>query len=202
MAKRKIDFDNLPSNNQTDDDEDIRPVLRGKVSSRKPRSGFASDVRDIFSALFEDVVLPNVRTIIGDFVTSLIEMMLWGDRGGGSGWGEPGGRQDYTRYSGRTRGVRRASPSRRTPTRAVRPTRSHVVEDIFFEDRQDAEIVLADMLDRVETYGWVSVGDLYALCGISTSHHDEQYGWYSLSRVRITRTRDGYIINLPRPAFR
>jgi hypothetical protein len=206
MAKRKINLEELPAGTSSDPDEpfDERPIaLTGDVRVKQPKTGFASDVRNIANALFADVVMPNVRTIIGDFVVSAIEMILWPERTSRGRDDEP---RDYTRYSGRSRERGRSVSSlgraRRPGHRVGEVSRVPVVKDIYFEYKQDADVVLNEMLSRIDDYGWVSVGDLYALSGISGTHNDEQYGWFRLDRARIQASADGYILDLPRPAFR
>ena len=44
-----------------------------------------------------------------------------------------------------------------------------------------------------------SVADLYGLVGIDSEYTDNKYGWTNLSSASIKATRDGYILDLPRP---
>jgi hypothetical protein len=192
--RRKVDIDNLPGNNIEGDGR----IISGKVRTKKPKSGFASDVRDILNTLYSEVISPNVRTIIGDAVTTAIEMILWGEPSSRD-YGRRGTPRDYTRYS---RSPARRGRMHRAGTRAGRVARIPELQDIYYDHKEDADLVLVELLERVNEYGWVSVGDLYALSGISATHNDEQYGWFDLSRIRVIHTPDGYMLNLPRPAHR
>ena len=55
------------------------------------------------------------------------------------------------------------------------------------------------MNDVIETYGMVSVMDLYDLVGISGQYTDNNYGWKNLRNAEPIRTRDGeYMLKLPK----
>ena len=55
------------------------------------------------------------------------------------------------------------------------------------------------MIEMIDTYDEVSVGSLYQLVGITPDFTDDKYGWTNLSTASVSRNRDGYYINLPRP---
>ena len=44
----------------------------------------------------------------------------------------------------------------------------------------------------------VSVMDLYDLVGITGQYTDNKYGWTNLRNAEPVRTRDGYMLKLPR----
>ena len=62
----------------------------------------------------------------------------------------------------------------------------------------EARDVLARMDELIDTYGMVSVADLYDLVGISGNYTDNKYGWTNIKSARIVRVRDGYRIEMPR----
>jgi hypothetical protein len=72
-------------------------------------------------------------------------------------------------------------------------------ENVVFETRKDAEDILSSADDICRTYGWVTVSDLYDLCGLIGSFKDHLIGWSDLSTVSIMRTKYGYQINFPKP---
>ena len=55
------------------------------------------------------------------------------------------------------------------------------------------------MDELIETYGMVSVADLYDLVGITCNYTDNKYGWTSVRNAEPVRTRDGYVLKLSRP---
>ena len=67
-----------------------------------------------------------------------------------------------------------------------------------FDTRKEAEEVLDRMDDLIDTYGVVSVADLYDLVGISGNYTDNKYGWTNLRNADVQRVRDGYLLKLPK----
>ena len=79
----------------------------------------------------------------------------------------------------------------------------HVLEgynydDIILDTRREAEEVLDRMQDLIDSYGMVSVADLYDLVGINGSYTDNKYGWTHLRSTDVQRVRDGYLLKLPK----
>ena len=54
---------------------------------------------------------------------------------------------------------------------------------------------LDDLLNR---YPSVSIADLNELVGITGRYTDNKYGWTDISQAYIERTRDGYILRMPK----
>ena len=71
-------------------------------------------------------------------------------------------------------------------------------DDIIFDNRGEAEDVLARMDELVATYGLVRVADLYDLVGITGNFTDNRYGWTDIRSAKIVIVSDGYMIKLPR----
>lgn len=76
---------------------------------------------------------------------------------------------------------------------------SNVFDNILFESRDHAEDARKQLLDWVDTYGFVSVGDLYEMCDVAVSDAIYKYGWTNLRNVKTIRVSNGYIIDLPKP---
>ena len=153
------------------------------------------EVRDISSTLFEEVILPAAKNILTDFVSSAVEMLLYGG-------GESRGPSRTTRGGHRRRNYNK-SYDRRSPSRRSRAkvNRGHEVSDLYFDDRADAEIILGMMYERLQDYGVVTVGDLYSMVGKTSNHNHEQIGWVTLDRSNIRHTVDGFIIDLLEPEY-
>ena len=72
-------------------------------------------------------------------------------------------------------------------------------DDIVFETRGDADLVLDQLESAINTYGIASVADLYDLAGITCrSYTANKYGWSDIRSAKVVRIRDGYILELPR----
>ena len=75
---------------------------------------------------------------------------------------------------------------------------SYSYDDIILSTRGEAEDVLTRMDELMDKYGLVRVADLYDLVGITGNYTDNKYGWTNIRNAKITRLRDGYMIEMPR----
>jgi hypothetical protein len=193
MARRKIDLERLPSNNQMTSNR--KAIIKGGVKTR-PIGGVANKVRDIGNSLFEEIILPSLKSSVIDFFGEGIRMVI-------------NGRPDYRRtrrpdhqsYNNMYRQRRRPAQDRRRSSRK-RPQQSEAVyEDIYFDRRDDAELVLGRMMELIAEYSWATIGDLYSTVGITSNYTHERYGWDNLQGVRVIYTTEGYVIDLPEPEY-
>lgn len=74
----------------------------------------------------------------------------------------------------------------------------HRFDNVVFETRGDAESVIDQLEDILDTYGFVTVADLYELSGMTYKHGDNHYGWTNLKTVRVLQVRNGWVLDLPR----
>ena len=76
-----------------------------------------------------------------------------------------------------------------------------------FPTRQDAEKILALLVETASTYGYVTVADYYERIMVPIRYKDRQYGWsrYDLdkatvaSRIKYGSRESEYYIDLPKP---
>jgi hypothetical protein len=191
----KVDLNNLPSNNISDGfnkPKDDPPFeVEGKVTAKKrKRPGLAQDIYDIGYSLFERVLLPAVKNIVEDFVTSGIRMMLHGEDSI-----KPASRVGGTNYNKIYNSREPQKLSYRSRERALD------MDDFYFERRRDAELVLAGLLEAVAKYQWASVATLHSLVGRSSSPLMDRYGWDDLRTVTVRHSQHGFYINLPEPHY-
>lgn len=177
----------------------VDKVVTGTAKTRK-KSGaqkFAGaflpeDVTSVKSYILRDVVVPGIKNAIADVVS----IMLFGETGrlGGRKTGA-GSKVSYNRYYDDRRDDRRDYGRPRAPG-------GFEYDDIVFETRADAELVLDQLEAVINKYGVASVGDLYDLAGITPPHGytSNKYGWTDIRSAKVARTRDGYILELPRAA--
>lgn len=173
----------------------VDKVISGTVTTRrKPLSKkfaevfFSSDMNDVKSYIFYDVIVPGIKDAISDAVN----IILYGDTRRGSGKGNSN--QTFVSYSG----FSSSKNKQRNNTRQTRSRTNTDIQDIIFESRGEAEEVLGNLVDFIVDYGVASVADLYDLVGITGPFTDNKYGWTDLSMASVVRVRDGYLINLPR----
>lgn len=146
--------------------------------------------------ILRDVLVPALKSLISDAVTSGIEMILYGETGGRKSRGRDRERStiNYSSFSRRDRDEDRRE--RRRPTYRGK----FDLDEIYFRDHTDAEDVLEELSDRCEEYGEVSVADFFELAGIEgVTHAHYKWGWTDLKRARNTHTRHGWAIMLPEP---
>ena len=72
-------------------------------------------------------------------------------------------------------------------------------ETNVLKTRSDAETVLRRALEILETYNYVSIADFADLCGVDANYKMANRGWSDLNGARVTRVRDGYVVELPEP---
>lgn len=174
-------------------------VVTGAVIQRK--KGFWKNLKEIgFNGMFRTLMdtagdILEFVGMIGDGID-----MLRGERPRGRGtgnrprYGEP--RSPYVSYN-RVQDDRQRQDTRREMSRTGRAR--HDFDEVEFEDRNEAELVLFNLNDSIRDYGHATVADFYQFSGIRTSHVDYEWGWTSLDGVRPVRIRGGgFIIDLPR----
>ena len=194
MARRKFDLNSLPSNNQDPVDKDISVVTTGRIKTRKG-GGLANEIRAIGNSLFETTLLPSLKSIVVDFLNTGVSMLILG-RNTGSQHGV--GR--HTSYNKRYK-TRQKPWQNRQPRQNIQQT-EEVFEDIFFDERDDAELVLGRLMELIHEYGRATMGDLYNMCGLSPNYIHEDWGWNNLNNCRVQYTMNGYVIDLPDPDYR
>lgn len=166
--------------------------------------------RDVFDDVIDKAIIPGIKGMLWDAGERAL------DRWFGNGTGTT-----PTRAAARTmvRNVAHvaynnfSAPGNVQPT-VVRPTdpRPQVAmtrrgqamfdfEELEFETRQDASVILDLMYDRLQNYGSVSVAEFYAWADVRGNFTDNNYGWRDLSGTGPTRNpRTGkFILNLPDP---
>ena len=188
--------------NKTEDKKKVEKVINGtarvkkKSELRKFADNFVSeDVDNVKSYLVKDVIIPSAIDLIEDIVVGGIRTLLRGDAGRRDSRdrrssGSPS-YINYTRYSDR-RDDRNSRNDNRTRS-------GYGYNDVIVDSRADAEAVIEQMDGIVDTYGMVSVADLYDLVGMSSNYTDNNYGWTNIRNAEPVRLRDGgWMIRMPR----
>lgn len=180
-----------------EDSKKIKPVVNGNVSVKKKsmtskvKNSLQEDIPKVRNYILTDVIIPYMKKIISDSVRNGIDMILYGEVKKDNKPGSSISRVSYEKmYS-----------SSANPYKERRIGNDvYDLDDIVFNTRQDAELVLTQMEDIIDNYHIVSVADLYDLVGVSCPNHCcNNYGWITLNSARVVRVRDGYILDLPRP---
>lgn len=187
----------------------IKPVLDKKPKKRKKGLmerlvvGFLGPdgLPGIGSYLNEEIIVPSIKNIIVEAVTSGINMAVFGDHAKPSVSNR--NRTTYrpeTNYASRTSKYTstRPEPSRKRPD-MIRSIK-YGVDEYPIESRMDANNVLTMLRGYADTYDYVSVAEYYELLGVEPTHTDHNFGWSfdTVAKAVVTPLRGGgYIINLP-----
>lgn len=170
--------------------KEIKPIAKAKTKKKNKLvdTFISEDAQNIKSYVLMDVLVPAIKKAVSDIVTDGISMLLYGDTSHGGRRSSNSSHVNYTRYSSDRRDDRGSS---------YRNTRySH--DDVILETRGEAEEVLDRMCELIDTYGVVSVADMYDLVGITCNYTDNKYGWTNLRNAEPVRVRDGYMLRLPK----
>lgn len=151
----------------------------------------AEDFSSVKNYIVSDILLPAAKKLVTDVVKDGIDTLIYGspsyrDRGSNTfrapyvSYGKVSDRRDDRSYYQRTRN-------------------GYNYDDVVLKDRGDAEVVLRQLDELMETYKVVRVADLYDLVGIQHNYTDNNYGWTNIRNASIERLRDGsYMIKMPR----
>lgn len=175
--------------------KDISPVVTNATKKRKKRgiqkflgAFFTENPSDIRNSILTDVIVPGIKKAIDDAIHTILYP---GTKGRSSS--SPASKISYRSYYD----YKEPSPySDRAPVRTVMD-----YDDVIFESRGDAELVLAAMEDIIRTYSVVSIAQFYELAKIpeEASWTNNRYGWKDISSARVMAIgRDEYIIRFPK----
>lgn len=219
---KKTKIEELPSNsrssrvapirdsNEIEDTEIVesprrRPVRHARVIQRKKTfiqsiaEAFVGDGENNVGAyILRDVLVPALKSLITDAVTSGVEMLVYGETTGRRSRSRDRDKTviNYGSFSRRDRDDDRRD--RRRPMASYKGRFD--LDEIYFKDHTDAEEVLDELCDRLEEYEEVSVADYFELAGIDgVTHAHYKWGWNNLKKAFCTHTRHGWAIVLPEP---
>lgn len=196
MEEFKSNSHKSKEENKEQPEKKVEKVISGKART-KEKSGLAKaadvfiseDVTNVKSYILMDVLIPAIKKGLYDIVTNGLDMILYGETGHSEK------RSTASKVSYRSYYDQKNRRDDR-PANHSRSGRSN--SDVIFESRGEAEAVLARMDELVDTYGLVSVADLYDLSGVTSEYTDNKYGWTDVRNASIARVRDGYVIKMPR----
>lgn len=178
-------------------DKQIQKVTKGpaKVKTNEARKladiFISEDITNVKNYIFMDVIVPAVKKAIYDVVTNGIDMFLYGGNGKGKSNSTTSKVSYRNYYERKDNGGYRGSEN--TASRNALD-----YEDIVFDNRGEAEAAKQQMMDLIERYGMVTVGDLYEMANRTPPYTAQKYGWMDVRGAETQRVRDGYILKLPR----
>ena len=181
----------------------VERVTTGEVTRRKPNVGkrlsnifVQGDANSATTFVLHEVLVPAARDIVAEAFAQWFDRLLFGEsRTSMRRTNRPNGHVSYNRMSSRMSGPDRAD--RRDLSNTGRS--SHNFDEIVLETRNEADEVLDNLYSLINTYDEATVADLYELVGISGQYTDSKWGWTELRGAGVTRVRNGYLLDLPRP---
>lgn len=167
----------------------VEQVTKAKIKKKNSIAKAASsiiseDANNVKSYILMDILIPAFKKAISDIVTNGIDMILYGEEGHSKK-----SKTSYISYD-------RFSSDKKE--QKYRVNKSYSMDDIILDSRGEASEVLTRMDELIDTYGFVTIADLYDLIGVSCNYTDNKYGWTSLRTAEIVRIRDGYRLKLPK----
>lgn len=170
-------------------DGEVKKKKRSEVSKFRDAI-IAEDAANVKTHLLVDVLIPSVKKVISDVVRDGIDMLLYGESGSKRDRFGTADKISYRDYSSR---------ALRDDRYQIRTYGRYSYDDIIIETRGEAEEVLSRMDELIDTYGFVTVADLYDLVGLTGNYTDNKYGWTSIRNAEAVRVRgEGYVLKLPR----
>lgn len=200
----------LEGNSKKDEAErELKSVVSGKVEKKKVparkrlrESLGLEETRTVGDYLVWDVLIPALKDMVADTVKKGIDVFLFGGstRSSYGGSGRP--HVSYEGYYARNSRERDRERLERGKYR-YNPRPAEDFAEFVFEDKRDADMVLNELCEQIDVFGWAKVSDFYDLVGETERNYTMQgYGWEALGSARPVRVRDGWIIDLPRPISR
>lgn len=161
--------------------------LKKKSEIQKIAETFvAEDLNKVKNAVLMDVIVPAVKKVISDIVTNGIDMLLYGEV-----------KHNKTTTTSKI-GYNSMYNSQNQANSARVARSSYIYNDIILSSRGEAEEVLNQMNEIIGTYGVVSVADLCEIVGVTGEFTDNKYGWSDIRDAYVERSKDGYMLKLPR----
>lgn len=190
MSEFRSDSYKTKNENNLVREKKIEKVVNGSVKSKK-RSGIqkladifiSEDIDDVKSYIFEEVIVPAAKDVILDAVKALLGAS-------GKSKGTTSSKISYRKYYDKENNRDYYTGGNKT---------RYDYDEIILDNRGEAEDVLLRMDELISMYGIVSVADFYDLVGVSGDYTDNKYGWTNLRSASVIRTREGYMIKLPKP---
>lgn len=193
------DIERFPSNSLTKQEKqktkDVQPVVKkGSAKVKKPSWGerfadamLAMDFKEAFLGTIRDILVPAAQDAFVDAVDGAANRLVYGD--------------DVKRRRGKHGEIEYNSiyAKRHKERDDGRPKPRNFIRDIEFDSRSDALEVLANLKDLLDEYQVVSVMDVYSSSGLKTDPTQDKWGWYDLDDAEVIRTREGWVLNLPKP---
>lgn len=146
----------------------------------------------------EQILIPTAKQMLSDGLTTGINMAIYGEdvKTNTTRYSRPG----YINYNKVGSGVvNRMTHSQ--PNNVVHPKLNNQIEEFLFATRNEAQMVLEELMRNAEMYTVATVADYYELIGQPSHFTYNNYGW-SFEQLRgtaLTNRGGYYALLLPNP---
>jgi hypothetical protein len=211
----EIDFE--PNNryniveNKKKDEKPERRAVKTVAKGRRKKKSVIKRLTDNFEdmekvslkeKIIDDALVPGIKELLSDMVGGLLatisdtvedalDITLWGEKRGKKGkkGKKNGTKVSYSSYYD--------DKNDRKSSKKVKKKLD--IDEVWFETRKKAQEALDELLEMIEDYDNATVADLYSAAEEEYDSTDEAWGWKDLSAAYVTRGREGFMINLPKP---
>lgn len=203
MANVDISREGLGINEENSEERPTPEVIANPiVKKQSPMSKFivtflGGQPKDVAKSILIDVVIPATKDMFYDTFNEGLRRILYPGDPSANRRAVGNRRYDYGKHY--VSSPNRDRPTDRGRTQAIVRYGEYDFSNIIFRTHKEAEDVLDKMSALIERYNLVSVSDLYSMCGVDHDYTSNNYGWYSIARASIQNTRDGFILDMPRP---
>lgn len=183
-------------------------IRRKSVGTRFKAIFTGVSLREITDDVIDKAIIPGIKGMLMDAGERALDRMF-GSGNGGSRLPNAAARTmvtnvahvAYNKFSAPNAASVRPEAARPQMQMSRRGQSIHDFEEIEFNNRQDASLILNLMYDRLQEYGSVSVAEFYAWADVRGNFTDQNWGWKDLTGAGPTRDhRTGrYVLNLPAP---
>lgn len=195
-------------------------IISGDVVVKKPglftrtkRALFGEEgSRNVGKYIAGEIVVPAIKNIIVDTITSGINILVYGENGSNnrSSYGQSSSYANQRYYAGKPvnygaqyrSGVRSSSNGTGSlhlvNSAASRSVRTFNSEDYILPSRRDAVALLDALRDIGDQYDTVTLADFYDLVGKESVFTDNNFGWTidEISYGEVRPARSGYVVVL------
>lgn len=177
--------------------KDSAIIKKKPLSERFVNAFLAEDLENVFDYVWDGVIIPKLKDFVFELIDSTANGILYGTGSVNKKSRRVNGGTNYnsiynTNYSYGNNTIDDFGGSRKLN-----------YNNIYLKNRDDANDVLEDLRAAIEQFGMVSIYELFDRIG-KTAESDytyQNYGWKDLRNAGVRYTRNGYLLELPKPVY-
>lgn len=152
---------------------------------------FAGDIKTAFEVAIKNVLGPKLQDILVNFADTVTRSFVYGDNYKSS-YDQRSGGTNYNKIS-------IISSGNQTQTYQSKPADRYESVTFEFDSYEDAKGVINYIHESIAQYRLVTVLNVYNYAGLPTNQIDNNYGWSSMGDIRPEKSRNGWVVRLPKP---